>query len=216
MITWLLLKQKANKQTLFSSGDYITHKSDEWAVFKAMVRGKHLDNLSPVAVCCRIWYSDGGWPLEALFLPCTYLAACCFFSSRACVPFPGYIWWYHSLFFSVAFLTALLSLCYKVQNCFLRHLGLGGLQVNWFCHCLWAARAAEKLCAVLREVRTAKEVTFTDPAYTQCMLYSALYMLLKSLTDTWSEWQTRISLRRTSVKTCVNQCLLGSCCGDFP
>lgn len=101
---------------------------------------------------CGDWCSNGGWALETLFLPCTYLAACCSFSSRGCVPFPSYIWWCHNLSFSVAFLTALLSLCYRVQSCSVRHLGLGGQQANWFCHCLSAAQAAGKLCVVLGEV----------------------------------------------------------------
>lgn len=109
--------------------------------------------------------------METLFLPCTYLTACCSFSSRGCVPFPSYIWWCYNLSCSVAFLTALLSLCCRVQSCSVRHLGLGQLQANWFCHCLSAAQAAGKLCVVLGEVQTAKEVTFTDPVYTRCTLH---------------------------------------------
>lgn len=53
-------------------------------------------------------------------LGCTVLALhipCCSFSSRACVPLRSYIWWCHNLFFSVVFLTALLSFCYRVWSC---------------------------------------------------------------------------------------------------
>lgn len=52
----------------------------------------------------------------------------------------------------------------------------GDLQANWFCHCLSAAWAAGMLCVVLREVRAAKEVTVTDPAYmlyTQCTVHAS-------------------------------------------
>lgn len=52
----------------------------------------------------------------------------------------------------------------------------GDLQANWFCRCLSAAWAAGMLCVVLREVRAAKEVTVTDPAYmlyTQCTVHAS-------------------------------------------
>lgn len=202
--------KKANKQTLFSSGDYITHKSDEWAVFKAIAGGKHLYSSKPAAVRS----SETGGPVEAGppkhgSPPCTYLAACCSCFARGCVPIPSCIRWSHDLSLGVAFLIALL----QGMELLCQALGLWRTAIQPVLPASVQQHGQQGSCVLYWEkVGTVEEDAFPDPVYS----HSAPYIVLESHMGSESEWQSRISLPKSSGKTCVNQYLLGSCYGDFP